>query len=242
MTRELCILVHGFTGSPDELAPLATALRHLGYEVQIPMLPGHGGTKMDLEQATASAWMQSIEPMVQAGLARGRVHLIGFSMGAMLSAVLASKWPVASLTMLSPAVFYVGTSQVFRQIATVIKETWKDGQFQQSYVKQRIAKMSQTPLRSIKQFRRMVNMGKSALPNVNVPVCVIQGEKDEVVEPRGATYAYNTVATDDKQIHFLHESSHLVCYGPEADRLNKVVIAFLSDHREKQTPQDGIHA
>jgi carboxylesterase len=227
MDKGHCVLVHGFTGSPHELGPLAKALRDAGFSVSVPTLYGHGESREELRTATTTAWIQSVEPIVQNKVEREPVHLIGFSMGAMVCAVLAARYPVASVTMLSPAVFYVGPRQVFRQIAGVIKASWGQGDWGVAHLQKRIDKMSNTPLSSIKQFRRMVQIGKAALPRVTAPLCVIQGEKDEVVEPRGASYVCTKAASVHKELHFLPESTHLVCHGAECESVNRIVLSFL---------------
>lgn len=241
MPNELCVLVHGFTGSPEEVEPLAAALRSVGYDVVIPVLHGHCGSKEDLKHATASTWIQSVQPIVQEAVKTRPVHLIGFSMGAMVSAIVASKIRVETITMLSPAVFYVGPKQMFRQIANVIKDSWDKGQTQQAYVKQRIDKIAQTPLQSVKHFRRLIQIGKTALPKVDIPVCIIQGERDEVVEPRGAAFAFSSVSSEDKQLHYFPTSDHLICHGADADKVNQLVLDFLSKHRSSGNGSTEVH-
>ncbi len=48
-TRPLgCLLVHGFTGAPDEMRPLGEALAAAGFPVRAVRLPGHGTSVDDL--------------------------------------------------------------------------------------------------------------------------------------------------------------------------------------------------
>ncbi len=241
MHKEHCVLVHGFTGSPEELEPLADALRDAGYEVSVPVLYGHGSGSEDLRGATASSWIQSVQPIVETAIANGPVHLIGFSMGAMVCAVLAAKFPVASITMLSPAVFYVGPRQLFRQIAGVIKESWAGREFDSTALRKRIDKVSNTPLSSVKQFRRMVQLGKAALPDIRAPLCVIQGEKDEIVEPRSASYVCTKAASELKELHFLSQSTHLICHGAEYQTVNHLVLKFLSGLHQSGDRSSALH-
>lgn len=42
------LLVHGFTGSPVSMRPLAELLSKRGFAVEVPLLPGHGTTPRDL--------------------------------------------------------------------------------------------------------------------------------------------------------------------------------------------------
>ncbi|RIV26118.1 alpha/beta fold hydrolase [Alicyclobacillaceae bacterium I2511] len=231
MEADLCVLVHGFTGTPEELAPLTAALVQEGYRVLTPLLPGHGQGKRELAQATATQWLQAVESLVQTENSPGSVHLIGFSMGAMLAGVVASRHPVASLTLLAPAVYYVGTRQIFRQIAGVIKDTWHStGSRRGDFLQRRIEDLSEAPLSGLKQFRRMVNLGKSSLPTVTAPVCIVQGSQDATVEPRGAEYVRANLGSTEIKLHFLPESDHLMLYGPNAQEAIDLVVSFVQQH------------
>ena len=42
------LLVHGFTGSPISLRPLAELLSQRGFAIELPLLPGHGTRPRDL--------------------------------------------------------------------------------------------------------------------------------------------------------------------------------------------------
>lgn len=227
MEAEVCILVHGFTGSPVEIRPLARALKESGYRVLTPLLPGHEGTKEDLRKATASAWIHSIDELVDANVGPAPVHLIGFSMGAMIASVIASRKPVTSLTLLAPSVYYARPRQVFRQMATYIKANWDKAGGDADYLKRRGDQFLAAPLYSLQQFRRLVQMARSAMPHIQVPTCVIQGLKDEIVEPQSADYVYNTVASAQKEVHYLPESRHMVCLDVEAEMAVNFVLKFL---------------
>lgn len=229
MGGELCIVVHGFTGSPAEILPLTQALSAAGYEVLAPVLPGHDGTREALGRATASAWTHEVEALVNKhGIGRP-VHMIGFSMGAMIAAVVASRRPVASLTMLAPAVYYARPRQVFRQMATYIKANWDKAGNDALYMQRRGDQFLMAPLYSLQQFRRLVQMAKAALPQVCVPLCIIQGRLDEIVEPQSADYVLNTVSSAHKEIHYLEHSRHMICLDNEAEVAIATILRFLQN-------------
>ncbi len=59
------LLIHGFTGSPTEIHPLAEHLFNNGYDVYGPCLKGHGTTLEDMEKTNHSDWLQSVEPVLK---------------------------------------------------------------------------------------------------------------------------------------------------------------------------------
>ncbi|MES1158037.1 MAG: alpha/beta fold hydrolase [Haliangium ochraceum] len=99
----LCL--HGFTGTPFELHPLADDLAGRGYLVEAPTLAGHGTDVAALESTGWRDWLRSAEDAFDALAARtpGRVAIVGCSMGGLLALRLARSHPqrVSALAVLS---------------------------------------------------------------------------------------------------------------------------------------------
>jgi carboxylesterase len=85
------LLVHGFTGSPISLRPLAELLAARGFTVELPLLPGHGSTWRDMLKARYDDWRAHVEASVRALATRtDRVLIVGLSMGGTLALDVAS--------------------------------------------------------------------------------------------------------------------------------------------------------
>ncbi|QQE78866.1 carboxylesterase [Alicyclobacillus sp. SO9] len=226
--EEYCVLLHGFTGDPTELAPLTEALRELEYHVSVPHLAGHDGTYSGLSGVSADQWIDSAEKPVIEALERGPVHLIGFSMGALIAAILASKQPIASLTMLSPALNYASPELLLRQAKVFLKGHFQSSSEESEYLRKRPSGFLVTPPSSVVQFGSVVRRAKQVLYKVTVPVCIIQGDMDEVIHPKSSQYVYNSVQSPHREIHQLPRSRHHVCLDVESDTVISKVTAFLS--------------
>jgi len=93
-SRGGALLVHGFTGTPHEMLPLAEPLARAGFDVLGVRLPGHGAADPG-EPNEWSAWRDA----VAAGLAEleasgaDSVVVVGLSMGALLAIDLAHASP-----------------------------------------------------------------------------------------------------------------------------------------------------
>src|SRR5688572_7729976 len=57
--QRAALCLHGFTGTPFEVRPLAEALAAQGYTTLAPVLAGHGGTVDDLAGTTHADWLAS---------------------------------------------------------------------------------------------------------------------------------------------------------------------------------------
>lgn len=79
------LLVHGFTGSPVSLRPLAELLSKRGFALEMPRLPGHGTTPRDLLPFRYADWRAEAKAALERLRARTDVVVaVGLSMGGTL--------------------------------------------------------------------------------------------------------------------------------------------------------------
>ncbi len=100
------LLLHGLTGSPQSLGSLPSALAAAGFQVEVPVLAGHGTTLEDLEGTGWADWLASAE-QAYGRLVAGceRVVVVGLSMGGALACRLAAERPqVGGLVAVNPFV------------------------------------------------------------------------------------------------------------------------------------------
>lgn len=107
------LLIHGLTGTPNEMRYLANYFhRKKGYTVICPRLANHGAPLSVLKR---SHWQDFYTSVIEAFTAvrstiDGPIFAAGLSMGALLSLLLAEEFPgqIAGVSCLSPTLFYDG--------------------------------------------------------------------------------------------------------------------------------------
>jgi esterase/lipase len=217
MGKTACLLLHGFTGGPYELEPLADHLQRSGRTCSVPVLPWNGNLLPKTGRVHWTDWVEAADEQARQMSPAGETFdLIGFSMGGMLAAYLASRYPVRKLVLLNAAVIYVSPGHFAREFT----ERWKRGD------RSSIEKMRGTPIQAAWQFTRLVRHLKPELPKVKVPTFIAQSERDEVIHPQSARYIYGKL-TGPRELHFFAKSNHLICLGPEAKDLFVRVERFL---------------
>jgi len=100
------LVLHGFTGSPRSVRPLAEAFADAGFSVELPVLPGHASTPEELATQTFADFAQAAQGAFSALAARtDRTIVVGHSMGGALALFLAlSNADVAGLVLINPLV------------------------------------------------------------------------------------------------------------------------------------------
>src|SRR4051794_9655664 len=96
-----CLCIHGFTGAPYEVEPLANYLqRHTDWKIVVPLLPGHGDT-LSLKDSTCTDWIDCAEIALQKLFEEcEKVYVIGFSMGGLIAAYLTARYSISKLVLL----------------------------------------------------------------------------------------------------------------------------------------------
>ncbi|MBP1995197.1 alpha/beta hydrolase [Paenibacillus eucommiae] len=212
-----CLLLHGFTGGPFELQPLADYLRSSGRSCEVPRLPWHGEDLAQLKTGHWTKWIQSAEWYAERmSAAYGSFDIIGFSMGGLLAAYIAARYPVRKLILLNASVVYISPSRLLK----VIHERWKHRDVQD------LDKVKSTPIRATWQFTRIVRHLRPELTKVRVPTFIAQSEQDHVIHPLSARYIYNKLG-GYRELSWFPKSRHLICLSDESVRLFHEVDVFL---------------
>jgi carboxylesterase len=124
-----CLVIHGFTGNPSSMRPIAEAMADAGHTVEMPRLPGHGTTVEDMNTTSWSDWTSEVEAAYQRLAARcDHVVAIGLSMGGTLTGWIGAEHPeIAGLVFINAAVEQSDEMRDGLQAMLDAGETYMDG-------------------------------------------------------------------------------------------------------------------
>lgn len=227
-----CLMIHGYTGGPYEVEPLASYLeKETNWDVFVPTLPGHG-RNLNLKDVTHTNWIDAVEEAM--GVLTDKydeIYLIGFSMGGMLAAYLAGKYHVDKLVLLSTAGRYLSFKQMTLDIGMVISDGFK-GKLKENilytHYKKKIGKI---PFKANLEFLKLIRFTRSYLKDIESPVFIAQGQQDGMVPARTINYLDKEISSKHKEIVLFEKSKHLICLGEDKDTLNAMVKAFLENEK-----------
>ncbi|MGD0191299.1 MAG: alpha/beta fold hydrolase [Rhizomicrobium sp.] len=90
--RRGALVIHGFTGCPQSMRPLAESFVAAGFSVEMPRLPGHGTTPEDMANFGWGDWTAAVDAVYRDLSARtDKVVVAGLSMGGALTLWLAER-------------------------------------------------------------------------------------------------------------------------------------------------------
>ncbi len=232
--EDVVLLLHGWTGTPANVRPLADRLGEAGYGVVAPLLAGHGTTISDLQ---ATGWHDWVEGATESALeivdAGHRLHVAGLSMGGVISVLLAATFDVGSLVTIN-APYSVHSRTLRHSWAVRGSDRIRieaDPVYPEGYLTDHHLGYRDTPVGVAAELFDLIRAMRVALPRVTAPTLVVQSRTDLTVKPKSGTQIYEKLTTDFKRLSWLDNSSHVATLDTERDALADDVIAHLEASR-----------
>jgi carboxylesterase len=224
------VLIHGWTGSPAHLRPLGATLHEAGYTVVGPLLAGHGTALEDMAETGWRDWMRSAtEAALEAEVDAKRIHLVGLSMGGIISLLLAPVVEAASVTTINApqqvwdrrarlARPYRGSARIDHGDVPV-PAPLQVREYQQQY--------NGTPIGTIAELWDLIDAARRNLDRVKCPALVIQSKTDETVRPQSGEIIYDGLGSTDKGLIWLEQSRHVAVLDVERQVIADAILEQL---------------
>jgi carboxylesterase len=223
------VCLHGFTATTVEVRRFANGLFQKGYNVSGPLLPGHGKNPADLNRVSYHDWYKTAEEYYLAMQSNcSEVFLAGESTGALLSLMLATRYPsIRGLLLFAPALRIpgIGRSRVLWPFKEYVFKNHVD-------LSSPWQGFNVIPLHGASELSKLQSRVRQILPKVTIPMIIFQGKLDKTIDPLSAVTILENVGSEDKQLVWLENSPHVILLeGPFEDVLDLSTL-FMDSHRQ----------
>lgn len=225
------VLVHGFTGSPAHLRPLAEELHARGYSVRAPLLAGHGTEPGHLRYAKAGDWVASARVAVDEVRDRGRVHLVGLSMGGLISLVLAAEVGASSVCTINTPLVVRDKLTYVAPLASRLRPvvSWPA---QEPDIEPSMLPYWQGyecfPTKAAAGLVALMGRAVPAARALDLPALVVQSRTDETVDPRSSDLLAGLLGARASQV-WLGHSLHIATLDRERHRITDALVRHLEN-------------
>ncbi|MBW1882092.1 MAG: alpha/beta fold hydrolase [Deltaproteobacteria bacterium] len=224
----LCL--HGLTGTPYEMRPIAEALVARGIRARGPVGAGHEEGPQLLAATPRGAWLDAARSEFEA-LRRDseRVFLVGVSMGGLLCLRLAQSARVDALVVIgTPLVLPPPTPQLLPLLRRVMRFRKKHApDIQDPVARARHPGHRLTPLDAVAELIALQGDVIPELAAISAPILVAHGEKDRTARPADAQRIHAEVGSRDKELFMLERSGHVVTVDYDGPALARAAADFL---------------
>jgi carboxylesterase len=224
------LMLHGFMGSPTSSRPLAHYLARQGISAHCPLLPGHGELPDKMFGSSRQQWLDEAEEALATLRDQAdEIFIVAHSMGTVLGAHLASQHPdIRGMVMLAPLWkvpnralhllrplrhvmpwFYPWRLKPLQRLTRErILDLYPDLNLNDPEVQKWLPQATRIPTGAIEEMRKMAAFGRHLWPHLQLPVLILQGEKDIAVRPGAAHAVYERIGSRDKAFHLFPGAGH----------------------------------
>ena len=229
------LLIHGFTASPTELRPIADDLHSKGYDIHSVLLPGHGTSPEDLQSKTRKDWWEAVKKKFEE--INGCDYVIGFSMGALLACRLAVEFQekikgliiISTFIKIKPKILS-RVSFLFPLIGLFKPYISKSPETEDFFNKHNLISYMSYPVNAAYESVKLSKYTqRKIIPQITIPTLIIQGVKDDRVDPEGYLFLDKKIPAKDKKVILLPDSQHIVTVGPDKELLFKSIREFITN-------------
>jgi carboxylesterase len=254
-SRATVLLIHGLTGTPNEMKGLASFFYRRGYSVLCPRLALHGEPLHILKRAKWQEFYRSVKEALFKIPADQKVFTAGLSMGALLALLLAEEFPerISGVTGLSPTLFYDGWNipwthcllplayyTPIRHFAYFkeeppygIKNKHIQDKIHQYYKDASLADTAKAgqygypyfPVTLLCELHLLIRELMKKMSRIRTPVQLIQASEDDMTSVKNSQFIYDHIASAQKEIVLLHDSYHVIT----ADQERKTVAQKMNE-------------
>lgn len=230
------LILHGFTGNPSSVRPLAEELAAAGFAVELPRLPGHGTSWRRLQRTRWPDWVREARAGLAMLRARTRTQVVvGLSMGGAIALhLLQTEAQLAGGVLINP---WVALRDARMRALPVLK--WVVPSV--SGVGNDIAKpraderpYTRVPLKALASVLELQQAVRAHLPAVAQPLLVLTSAQDHVVDPADSQLIVEGVGSQDVEHVVLERSYHVATLDYDADDVIKRTLGFC--HRVAGAP------
>lgn len=223
------LVVHGFTGNPQSMRPLAEAFAAAGFTVSMPLLPGHGTQVEDMVPTRWEDWSAAAEQAYSALAARcEKVVVAGLSMGGTLTLWLATRHPeVAGIVLINALAD--GEVPALTAMVAQLRELGEplvpgigsdialEGSVEIAY--------PMTPVQPLLSLHAAVLALRDRLADVRCPVLLMTSPQDHVVDPVSSDLIATAVSGPVERVT-LERSFHVATLDHDAALIEQQAVAF----------------
>jgi len=230
------LLLHGFTGHTADVRMLGRFLEKKGYTSHAPIYRGHGVPPEELIKTTPDEWWADVQQALQhlKDLGYEEIAVAGLSLGGVLGLKLAYSTNIKGVIPMCAPMFFDNETQLTIGFKAFSKEYKQLEGKDEATIKEEIAYLEENSEKMFTELGKAITDVKQNIDTIYTPIFVVQASKDKMINPTSATYIYENVESDIKDIKWYEQSGHVITVDKEKEQLHEDIFQFLEGLDWKQ--------
>ena len=265
--RKGVLLIHGLTGAPSEMRPVARRLNRAGFIVSAPQLAGHGENEAALLKTSWRDWLGSVRDAYRR-LAKqvDEVYVAGICVGGALGLALCAEapeirgaaaysmtfeydgWNMPRFAVAAPVIQFVANLPLVRRLSW--EETYPYG-LKDLRLRELASRAPDTliegaidrlPLGALYEMYRLARHVERAGADIHTPTLIVHAREDDMAHLRNAHRLRDALAGPTR-LEVLEDSYHMIHVDKERGRVGDMTADFFGApvraDRRQRAPVDA---
>ena len=237
------LVLHGFTGSVKTVNGIIPTLEKMGIETELPVLRGHGTHYKDMKGVGAQDWYDDAEAaLLRLSERVDKVIVVGLSMGGLVALNLGIRHrdKIAGIVTWGAALRFQDPLAGVAPMLGKLPISWPSPA---AFNDKSLASTSENyPRFMTDAFASLYAYAKETeerLSQLELPICVLQSKKDQVVAPIAANVIYRDVSSKHREIHWFEKSGHEMGQDLEREKVFETTCDFIGHFLKKAGVQSN---
>lgn len=223
------LLLHGFTGHSADVRMLGRFLEKKGYTTHAPIYRGHGLPPEELIKSNPEQWWEDVKEALEhlKELGYEEVAVAGLSLGGILGLKLAYSTQIKGVIPMCAPMFFDNKTQLYQGFQSFSKEYKQLESKDNQTIEKEVQELMDNSENVFNELRQTIKEVKDNIDTIYTPTFVVQAGLDQMINPESATYIYEHVETDMKEIKWYEDSAHVITLDRQKDELHEDIYQFL---------------
>jgi carboxylesterase len=223
------LLLHGFTGHTADVRILGRFLEKKGYTSHAPIYRGHGLPPENLIVTRPDEWWEDVLKAYQhlTDLGYKEIVVCGLSLGGVLSLKLAYSEKVKAVIPMCAPMFFDNEKQLSSGFQVFAKEYKQLEGKDEATIKMEVEFLMNNSNEMFVELGKLIRNVQQHVDMIYTPTMVVQARLDKMINPESATYIFDHVEAEQKEIKWYEESGHVITIDKEKEQLHEDIYQFL---------------
>lgn len=223
------LLLHGFTGHTADVRMLGRFLEKKGYTSHAPIYRGHGAPPEELIETRPDQWWEDVQKAFQhlKDLGYNEIAVAGLSLGGVFSLKLAYSQNIKGVIPMCAPMFFDNEKQLTSGFQVFSKEYKQLEGKDEDTIQKEVSYLMENSSPMFEALGNLITDVKSNVDTIYTPAMVVQARLDKMINPASATYIYENVEAELKEIKWYEESGHVITIDKEKEQLHEDIYQFL---------------
>lgn len=227
--KRAVLLLHGFTGHSADVRMLGRFLQKKGYTSSGPIYRGHGKAPEDLLVGGAATWWEDVQTAYQSLKEQGyqKIAVVGLSLGGVLGLKLAYSESVVGVAPMCSPMFFDNQAQLSAGFRYYSRQYKKFEGKNEEQVEKEVDQLIKDAEPLFEDLAGLIKEVNQHIDHIYTPTLVIQAKDDEMINPKSASYIFDTVESEHKSLKWFEQAGHAITLGPKKEAVHEEIYQFL---------------